>query len=127
MVTHRQMAALCAGGLIAFTAIGCARPQPTQEQVVGLHGPGGLGLGPTPPGGPSEASTGAGAGGSGAGGFEVGRVGSTHDDPAVPPQPVGIDTSRMSPVASDGSGTGDRGNPIPPTVPLVVPPKTSRH
>jgi len=101
---------------------GCARPQPTADEVGGPTTPQDLRLGPTPPGGPSEAPTGAGAGGSAAAGYEAGRVGSSLESPTLPPQPAGITYSRMSPVGSSGSGLGDRGNPIPPDVSLAAPP-----
>ncbi len=102
---------------------GCSRPQPTAEQVAGPSTPEtALHLGPTPAGGSSEAPTGSGAGGSAAGGYQFGRIGSTLESPTLPPQPVGITYSRMSPVGSSGSGNGDRGNPIPPDVPLTAPP-----
>ncbi len=107
--------------LVPF-ASGCARPQPTADQVAGPTTPPDLRLGPTPPGGPSEAATGAGAGGSAAGGYEAGRVGSSLEAPTLPPQPYGVTDSRMSPVGSSGSGLGDRGNPIPPEVSLAAPP-----
>lgn len=106
--------------LMALT--GCSRPQPTSDQVAGVMAPPDLRIGPTPPGGPSEAPTGAGAGGSAAAGYENGRVGSTNEHPTLPVQPAGIDYSRMSPVGSSGSGNGDRGNPIPPDVSLAAPP-----
>ncbi len=111
--------------LIACTVVGsgCSRPSRTAEQVAGpTTPPSALRLGPTPPGGPSEAATGAGAGGSAAAGYEVGRVGSSLEEPVLPPQRVGITYSRMSPVGSSGSGLGDRGNPIPPDVSLAAPP-----
>ena len=110
--------------LLAVTALGagCSRPQPTVDQVGGVTTPPDLRVGPTPPGGPSEAPTGAGAGGSAAAGYEGGRVGSTREQPTLPPQPQGITQSRMSPVGSSGSGLGDRGNPIPPEVSLAAPP-----
>ncbi len=102
---------------------GCSRPQPTAEQVAGPSTPEtALHLGPTPPGGPSEAPTGSGAGGSAAAGAQFGRIGSTLESPTLPPQPAGITYSRMSPVGSSGSGGGDRGNPIPPDVSLAAPP-----
>lgn len=108
---------------LAVLVSGCARPQKTAEQVAGPTTPiFALHEGPTPPGGPSEAATGAGAGGSAAGGYEVGRVGSTLEEPTLPPQPYGVTHSRMSPVGSSGSGLGDRGNPIPPEVSLAAPP-----
>ncbi len=108
---------------VLVAAAGCSRPQPTAEQVAGPSTPEtALHLGPTPPGGPSEAPTGAGAGGSGAAGNEFGRVGSSIEGPTLPPQPAGITYSRMSPVGSSGSGDGDRGNPIPPDVSLAAPP-----
>ncbi len=102
---------------------GCARPQPTVDQVAGPTTPHDLRIGPNPPGGASEAPTGAGAGGSAAAGYEAGRVGSTIEAPTLPPQPRGIAYSRMSPVGSSGSGLGDRGNPIPPDVSLAAPPE----
>ena len=108
--------------MISALGAGCARPQPTAEQVAGPTTPADLRLGPTPPGGPSEAATGAGAGGSGAAGYEAGRVGSSLEAPTLPPQPAGITYSRMSPVGSSGSGLGDRGNPIPPEISLAAPP-----
>ncbi len=112
-------------GLLLLTipalGAGCARPQPTAEQVAGPTAPADLRLGPTPPGGPSEAATGAGAGGSGAAGYEAGRIGSSLEAPTLPPQTPGITYSRMSPVGSSGSGSGDRGNPIPPEVSLAAP------
>ena len=110
--------------LLAAAALGagCSRPQPTVDQVGGVTTPPDLRVGPTPPGGPSEAPTGAGAGGSAAAGYEGGRVGSTREQPTLPPQPQGITQSRMSPVGSSGSGLGDRGNPIPPDVSLAAPP-----
>ena len=102
---------------------GCARPSRTSEEVSGPTTPlYALHKGPTPPGGPSEAPTGAGAGGSAAGGFEYGRVGSSLEEPTLPPQPYGITYSRMSPVGSSGSGLGDRGNPLSPDVSLTAPP-----
>ena len=108
---------------LCLTAAGCSRPSRTAEQVAGpATPPTALRLGPTPPGGPSEAPTGAGAGGSAAAGYEAGRVGSSLEEPTLPPQPVGITYSRMSPVGSSGSGLGDRGNPIPPDVSLAAPP-----
>ena len=106
--------------MIALT--GCSRPQPTSDQVAGAMAPPDLRIGPTPPGGPSEAPTGAGAGGSAAAGYENGRVGSTNEHPTLPVQPAGIEYSRMSPVGSSGSGNGDRGNPVPPDVSLAAPP-----
>lgn len=107
---------------VAALSVGCSRPQPTVDQVGGVTTPPDLRAGPTPPGGPSEAPTGAGAGGSAAAGYEAGRVGSTREKPTLPPQRAGITDSRMSPVASSGSGLGDRGNPIPPEVSLAAPP-----
>lgn len=102
---------------------GCSRPQPTAEQLAGPSTPmTALHLGTTPPGGASEAPTGAGAGGSAAGGYQFGRIGSSIESPTLPPQPAGITYSRMSPVGSSGSGSGDRGNPIPPDVSLAAPP-----
>ncbi len=112
-------------GLLLLTAAlgaGCARPQPSVDQVGGVTTPPDLRLGATPKGGPSEAPTGAGAGGSAAAGYEAGRVGSSREEPTLPPQPAGIDSSRMSPVGSSGSGLGDRGSPIPPEVSLAAPP-----
>ena len=110
--------------LLAAAALGagCSRPQPSVDQVGGVTTPPDLRVGPAPPGGPSEAATGAGAGGSAAAGYEAGRVGSTREQPTLPPQPQGITQSRMSPVGSSGSGLGDRGNPIPPEVSLAAPP-----
>ena len=110
--------------LLAFAALsaGCSRPQPSVDQVGGLTTPPDLRVGRTPPGGPSEAATGAGAGGSAAAGYEAGRVGSSREEPTLPPQPAGITDSRMSPVGSSGSGLGDRGHPIPPEVSLAAPP-----
>ena len=100
---------------------GCSRPQPTAEQLAGPSTPEtALHLGPTPPGGSSEAPTGSGAGGSAAGGDQFGRISSTLESPTMPPQPAGITYSRMSPVGSSGSGGGDRGNPIPPDVSLAA-------
>jgi hypothetical protein len=108
---------------LALMAAGCSRPQPTAEQLAGPTTPlTALHLGPTPPGGSSEAPTGAGAGGSAAGGYQFGRIGSTLESPTLPDQPAGITYSRMSPVGSSGSGNGDRGNPIPPDVSLAAPP-----
>ena len=113
--------------LISFLVLpltaGCSRPQPTAEQVAGPTTPiTALRLGPTPPGGSSEAPTGSGAGGSAAGGYQFGRIGSSLESPTLPDQPAGITYSRMSPVGSSGSGGGDRGNPIPPEVSLAAPP-----
>lgn len=108
--------------LAASLGAGCSRPQPTVDQVGGVTTPPDLRAGANPPGGPSEAPTGAGAGGSAAAGYEGGRVGSTREQPTLPPQPQGITQSRMSPVGSSGSGLGDRGNPIPPDVSLTAPP-----
>lgn len=110
--------------LLAAAALGagCSRPQPSVDQVGGLTTPPDLRVGRTPPGGPSEAATGAGAGGSAAAGYETGRVGSSREEPTLPPQPAGITDSRMSPIGSSGSGLGDRGNPIPPDVSLAAPP-----
>ena len=108
--------------LAAALSTGCARPQPSVDQVGGITTPPDLRVGKTPPGGPSEAATGAGAGGSAAAGYEAGRVGSSREEPTLPPQPQGITQSRMSPVGSSGSGLGDRGNPIPPEVSLAAPP-----
>jgi hypothetical protein len=102
---------------------GCARPQPTVDEVAGPTTPHDLRIGPNPPGGASEAPTGAGAGGSAAAGYEAGRVGGTIEAPTLPPQPRGITYSRMSPVGSSGSGLGDRGNSIPPDVSLAAPPE----
>ncbi len=107
---------------VAALSAGCARPQPSVDQVGGVTTPPDLRVGRTPPGGPSEAATGAGAGGSAAAGYEAGRVGSSREEPTLPPQPAGITESRMSPVGSSGSGLGDRGNPIPPDVSLAAPP-----
>ncbi len=108
---------------LTVTALtGCARPQPTADQVAGPGTPPDYRIGTTPNGGPSEAPTGAGAGGSAAAGYENGRVGSMVNGPTLPKQLVGIDHSRMSPVGSSGSGNGDRGNPIPPDVSLAAPP-----
>jgi hypothetical protein len=112
-------------GLLLLTAAllpGCSRPQPSVDQVGGPTTPPDLRVGRTPPGGPSAAPTGAGAGGSAAAGYEAGRVGSSREEPTLPPQPAGIETSRMSPVGSSGSGLGDRGHPIPPEVSLAAPP-----
>ena len=113
-------------GLVLLTAAalsaGCSRPQPTVDQVGGPATPPDLRVGATPKGGPSEAAAGAGAGGSAAAGYEVGRVGSSREQPTLPPQPAGITESRMSPVGSSGSGPGDRGHPIPPDVSLAAPP-----
>ena len=109
--------------VIAALTCGCARPQPSAEELAGpTTPPSALRLGPTPPGGPSEAATGAGAGGSAAAGYEAGRVGSSLESPTLPPQPYGVTGSRLSPVGSSGSGDGDRGNPIPPEVSLAAPP-----
>lgn len=110
--------------LLAAAALGagCSRSQPTVDQVGGVTTPPDLRVGKTPPGGPSEAPTGAGAGGSAAAGFEAGRVGSSREQPTLPSQPYGVTYSRMSPVSSSGSGLGDRGNPIPPEVSLAAPP-----
>lgn len=107
---------------VAALSAGCSRPQPSVDQVGGVTTPPDLRVGRTPAGGPSEAATGAGAGGSAAAGYEAGRVGSSREEPTLPPQPVGITDSRMSPVGSSGSGLGDRGNPIPPEVSLAAPP-----
>ncbi len=102
---------------------GCSRPAKTAEEVAGPSTPPtALRLGPPPAGGPSEAPTGGGAGGSAAAGYQFGRISSTLESPTLPPQPAGIDSSRMSPVGSSGSGNGDRGNPIPPDVSLLAPP-----
>ena len=109
---------------------GCSRPAKTAEEVAGPSTPEtALRLGKTPPGGSSEAATGAGAGGSAAAGYQFGRIGSTIESPTLPVQPGGIKDkngdivqSRMSPVGSSGSGGGDRGNPIPPDVSLNAPP-----
>lgn len=121
MRSHRLLLLAALG--VSLLLSGCARPQKTSEEVAGPTTPHtALHRGLTPPGGVSEAATGAGAGGSAAGGFEVGRVGSTLEEPTLPPQPYGITYSRMSPVASSGSGLGDRGNPIPPEVSLAAPP-----
>jgi len=51
--------------LLAAAALGagCSRSQPTVDQVGGVTTPPDLRVGKTPPGGPSEAPTGAGAGG----------------------------------------------------------------
>ncbi len=109
--------------LAALAAAGCSRPSRTAEEVAGPSTPqSALHLGPTPPGGPSEAPTGGGAGGAAAAGFQFGRIGSTLESPTLPPQPAGITYSRMSPVGSSGSGNGDRGNPVPPEVSLDAPP-----
>ncbi len=108
--------------LTVVALAGCSRPQPTVDQVAGPGTPADYRIGMSPEGGPSEAATGAGAGGSAAAGYENGRVGSTVGGPTLPPQPVGITYSRMSPVGSSGSGNGDRGNPIPPDVSLAAPP-----
>jgi len=107
---------------VATLTAGCSRPQPSVDQVGGVTTPPDLRVGRTPPGGPSEAATGAGAGGSAAAGYEAGRVGSSREEPTLPPQPAGITYSRMSPVGSSGSGLGDRGNPIPPEVSLAAAP-----
>ena len=121
-MTLRRMSIFLALCLVVLIS-GCARPQKTAEEVSGPTTPLiALHEGPTPPGGPSEAPTGAGAGGSAAGGYEAGRVGSTLEGPTLPPQPYGVTYSRMSPVGSSGSGLGDRGNPIPPEVSLASPP-----
>ena len=108
--------------LLTVLLSGCARPQPSVDEVGGPTTPPDLRVGKTPLGGPSEAPTGAGAGGSAAAGYEAGRVGSSREAPTLPPQPAGITYSRMSPVGSSGSGLGDRGNPIPPEVSLAAPP-----
>lgn len=114
-MTFRRVSAL-----LALAALcGCARPQPIPEQVAGPIAPPDLRVGANPAGGPSELSTGAGAGGSGAAGYEAGRVSGASARPTTPPQAVGISESRMSPVNSDGSGSGDRGHPIAPSAPLV--------
>ena len=118
----RRLFLLPAVGLVILGS-GCGRPSRTAEEVSGPTTPiNALRRGPTPPGGPSEAATGAGAGGSAAGGYQYGRVGSTLEEPTLPPQPYGITYSRMSPVGSSGSGLGDRGNPISPEVSLAAPP-----
>ena len=118
----RRLFLLPAAGLVILGS-GCGRPSRTAEEVSGpttpIHA---LRRGPTPPGGPSEAPTGAGAGGSAAGGYEYGRVGSTLEEPTLPQQPYGITYSRMSPVGSSGSGLGDRGHPLPPEFSLAAPP-----
>ncbi len=106
----------------AVLSVGCSRPQPSVDQVGGVTTPPDLRVGVTPKGGPSEAATGAGAGGSAAAGYEAGRVGSSREEPTLPPQPAGITDSRMSPIGSSGSGLGDRGHPIPPEVSLAAPP-----
>ncbi len=102
---------------------GCSRPQPTAEQIAGPSTPmTALHLGPPRAGGPRDAPTGAGGGGGAAAGYQFGRIGSTIESPTLPPQPAGINDSRMSPVGSSGSGLGDRGNPIPPDVSLAARP-----
>jgi hypothetical protein len=111
--------------LAATLSAGCSRPQPSVDQVGGLTTPPDLRVGRTPPGGPSEAATGAGAGGSAAAGYEAGRVGSSREEPTLAPQPAGITDSRMSPIGSSGSGLGDRGRPIPPEVSLAAPPDSA--
>ncbi len=121
--THLQYIRIVPLLLVPALLAGCSRPQPTAEQVAGPSTPlTALRLGPTPPGGSSEAPTGSGAGGSAAGGAQFGRVGSSIEGPTMPSQPAGITYSRMSPVGSSGSGNGDRGNPIPPDVSLAAPP-----
>lgn len=101
--------------LVGVITSGCGRPQPTQEQVAGPFAPADLRLGRTPPGGPSEAPTGAGAGGSAAAGYEAGRTGGISTVPVAPIYPPGF----MAPNGTSGSGLGDRGNPIPPDKPIV--------
>ncbi len=101
--------------LIAAGMTGCARPPRTTEQVAGPIAPRDLRLGKTPPGGPSEAATGAGAGGSGAAGYEAGRVSGPGAEPVAPAYPPGF----MAPIGASGSGLGDSGHPIPVTQPIV--------
>ena len=119
-VKHARFALI---SFLALAASGCSRPQPTAEHLAGPTTPQtALHLGPAPPGGSSEAPTGSGAGGSAAGGAQFGRIGSSLEMPTLPDQPAGITYSRMSPVGSSGSGSGDRGNPIPPDISLAAPP-----
>ena len=120
----------------ALFASGCARPQRTPEQVAGYTAPYDLQRGPQPPGGQAMAPTAAGAGGSAAGGAqnEVGRVGGIAEQPTVSAphgDAINVESgNRMSPTTdnaagsdnSDGSGTGDTGHPIPPSVSLAAPP-----
>jgi len=97
------------------TLNGCARPQRTVGQVAGPTAPLDLHVGRTPPGGPSEAPTGAGAGGSGAAGYEAGRVAGQNAAPVTGIKPQGF----MAPVGASGGGLGDSGHPIPPTQPII--------
>ncbi len=122
MLSRPAQIAFLLFSLTMMTLTGCSRPQPTADQVAGPGTPPDYRIGKTPPGGPSEAPTGAGAGGSAAAGYENGRVGSTVEGPTLPEQNAGIDHSRMSPTGSSGSGNGDRGNPVPPDVSLAAPP-----
>ena len=119
-----RLAAFITLSALAVLVAGCSRPQPTADQVAGARPgtPADLRIGRSPAGGPSEAPTGGGAGGSAAAGYEIGRVGSTQEEPTLPPQPAGITYSRMSPVGSSGSGLGDRGEPLSPDVSLAAPP-----
>ena len=92
--------------------------------------------GPVPAGGVTMSPTGGGAGGSAAAGPQniVGRVGGTQETSTVSAphgDDINVDTgNRMSPTTgnaansgnSDGSGTGDTGSPLPPTVSLATPP-----
>lgn len=104
-----------AGLLMVVVATGCARPPRTTEQVAGPIAPHDLRLGRTPPGGPSEAATGAGAGGSGAAGYESGRVSGAGAEPVTPVYAPGF----MAPNGSSGSGLSDRGQPIPAVQPII--------
>ena len=117
-------------------AAGCARPQRTVDQVAGPLAPYAIQRGPVPAGGVTMSPTGGGAGGSEAAGAQniAGRVGGIQETNVVTAphgDDINVDTgNRMSPTTgnaannanSDGSGTGDTGNPIPPTVSLATPP-----
>jgi hypothetical protein len=94
---------------------GCSRPQKTNEEVANALAPADLKTGSSHPGGPSGRPVGGGAGGSAAGGEEAGFLGGPVELPVAPAFLPG----RMSPNGTSGSGAGDRGNPIPPDVPIV--------
>lgn len=119
MATTRHISGIeivIAGIFLACALLsGCSRPQKTNEEVANALAPADLKTGGSHLGGPSGRPVGGGAGGSAAAGEEAGFLGGPVEQPVAPAYPPG----RMSPNGTSGSGTGDRGNPIPPDVPIV--------
>jgi hypothetical protein len=117
MATKRSFLNIGIAGtsLVCMLFAGCSRPQKTSEEVANALAPPDLKTGGTSSGGPSGRPVGGGAGGSAAAGEESGFLGGPVEQPVAPAYPSG----RMSPNGTSGSGLGDRGNPIPPDVPIV--------